>query len=157
MNTAAPAQLQQFLTFQLPSGALAMLPASQLIEILQLTLSQVVPIADMPPTLMGVCNWRGEVLWLMDLGHLLGTEPLYHQNLRQGTLSLIIIQHRGKTLGLAVKRVDQMRWCNIQQIQPSPAPHITSKLTQWLRGYWSDPQEQVVLVLDSATLIEGLV
>jgi positive phototaxis protein PixI len=152
--TAAP-QSQQFLCFQL-SQSQAMLPTQQLTEILSLNVSQVVPVPDMAPSVLGVYNWRGEILWLVDLSALLGFQPLYTRSLRQGQVSIIVIQHEGHVLGLAVDSIDQMVWCDSQQMQSPLTAQITPELARCLQGYWAPPQGEILLVLDAPRIIHGL-
>jgi positive phototaxis protein PixI len=162
MSTSAPPQqtspqqtLQQFLRLQLPGNVQAMVQTQQLTEILSLNISQVVPIADTNPAMMGVSNWRGEVLWLLDLGCWLGLEPLYQHSLRLGKLNVVIIHHQGKNLGLGVDQVEQMIWCDPSQIQPSLEPDLSPALAACLQGYWSVLGEDAVLVLNGDDIIHG--
>jgi positive phototaxis protein PixI len=148
--------LVQFLSFQLPPDTGAMLPTHQLVEITTLHLSQVVPIPDVSPALLGVCNWRGEVLWLADLGLLLGFEPLYTHSLQKGQVNTIIIQRNGRMLGLGVEQVNQMVWCDRAQIQPAHMTHLSALLTRCLQGYWTDPQNKGYLVLDGEAILNSL-
>jgi positive phototaxis protein PixI len=159
MSTPAPSQqmLQQFLRIQLPGKIQAMVQTQQLTEILSLSLSQVVPIPDTHPAMMGVSNWRGEVLWILDLGCWLGLEPLYKQSLRQGKLNVVVIQCLGKTLGLGVDQVEQMVWCDPSQIQTSLEPDLSQELAVCLQGYWSMLGEAAVLVLNGDDIINAKV
>jgi positive phototaxis protein PixI len=152
-QTAPQQTLQQFLRIQLPGNVQAMLQTLQLTEILSLNIGQVVPIPDANPAMMGVSNWRGEVLWLLDLGCWLGLEPLYKQSLRLGKLNVVVIQHLGKTLGLGVQQVEQMIWCDSSQIQTFLEPDLSLELAGCLQGYWSVPGEEVVLVLNGNDII----
>ncbi len=70
---------QQFLRFRLLPDSTALLPVHQITEVLTIPLSQIVPIPHMPAWTMGVYNWRGEILWIVDLGHLVGLTPIYQQ------------------------------------------------------------------------------
>lgn len=153
IENSAPPQLQeQFLSFVLPSDHQALLPTHQLLEILSVTSGQIIPIADMPRAVMGVFNWRGEILWMVDLGELLGFPPLFSQSLRRPHFSTLILQSQGKTLGLVVEQVAQMVWCNPAQIQATPAPRVTPELAAYLRGYYLQA-ETTWLVLDGAAII----
>lgn len=147
-------QTQQFLSFHLPPGAQALLPTEHLTEILSLTPSQIVPIPDTLPAVMGVCNWRGEVLWLVDLGSFLGFEPLHAQGSHHTHYSVIVIHHQGKIIGLTVNQVGQMVWCDPAQIQ-SPPTQITPQLTVCLQGCWLRPTGELFLVLNGMALIES--
>ncbi|HEY9828338.1 MAG TPA: chemotaxis protein CheW [Stenomitos sp.] len=145
---------QQFLRFQLPDGTLAMIAAQHLAEILSLDLHQVIPIPDMEPSMMGVCNWRGEVLWLLDLGAWLGLEALYTNGLQRGKLNVLTLQHQGITLGLGVAQVEQMVLCDLHTLKPAPTQNLSSTLASCVQGYWVDPQGSVVLGLDGTALMQ---
>ena len=84
---------QQFLRFQLqPSVPDRVAPLSWSIEIdrvtelVNLPIDRVVPMPQLPPAVMGVYNWRGEILWIIDLATFLGvndpTAPRRHTHNR---------------------------------------------------------------------------
>jgi positive phototaxis protein PixI len=160
MSNATSIQTEQFLSFHLTSTIQAMLPTQQLTEILNLPFHQIVPIPDMPPQIMGVCNWRGEVLWLVDLGYVLGSEPLFENRLqprvgsRRKACRAIVVQYQGQTLGLVVNQVNQMIWCDLAQVRALPETQLTPELAACLQGYWLTPQHETLLVLDSDLLID---
>jgi positive phototaxis protein PixI len=139
-----------FLSFSLPPDLQAMLPTENLIEILTLPTPQMVPIAHVPPEVLGVCNWRGEVLWLVDLGALIGVSP-YNIH-RQPVLSAIIIQHQGFVLGLVVEQINEMLRYDSAAIHPV----LTSpgKQSVYLKGCWFE-QGKTLWVLDCEALIES--
>jgi len=155
MTTAASERTQQFLSFFLPPHIHAMLPTQQLTEILSLAAHQIVPIPDVPPQVMGVCNWRGEVLWLLDLGYLLGAEPISNQSDHQSSYSTIVVHDQGCTLGLVVGQINRMLWCNPDQIQRLPTVQNTTPISPCLQGYWLSPQAETLLVLNSLVLINS--
>jgi positive phototaxis protein PixI len=155
MTTAASEKTQQFLSFFLPPHTNAMLPTQQLTEILSLATHQIVPIPDVPPQVMGVCNWRGEVLWLLDLGYLLGAEPISSQNYHQSSHSAIVVHAQDCMLGLVVGQINRMLWCNPAHIQPIPMAQNTASTSPCLRGYWLSSQAETLLVLDSQALIDS--
>lgn len=78
-NEVAENTKQQFLQFYLDSEIRVMLPVAQITEVLKIELARIVPIPQMPPWVMGVYNWRGDILWMVDLGHLLGLNSWYQR------------------------------------------------------------------------------
>lgn len=147
---------EQFLSFVLPPDQKVIVSTKQLIEILNISLGQIVPIPDVPPFVMGVCNWRGEVLWVADLGYILGFEPLYQQGFTQTTYKVILLRSQGQTLGLAVRNVQQMVWCNPEQIQASSDSYVTSELSSCIQGYYLSPDRELMLVLDGDALFQTI-
>lgn len=163
---------QQFLRFHLIPDTTALLSVQQITEVLTIPLPQVVPIPHMPAWVMGVYNWRGEILWLADLGHLIGLTPLYQQEMGRPSYRAIVI-HGGnqtpgrqkagtqttgrKMLGLVVNRVEDMEWCNPNLIQSPPESAVTSELVPFLRGYWLKPNNgEMYMVLDGEAIVTGV-
>jgi positive phototaxis protein PixI len=144
---------EQFLSFSLPSN-LAILPTQNLTEVLTLSAQQIVPIPDLDPSIVGVCNWRGEVLWLVDLQALLNGEAL--PPLQGSHYSAIILNHNGQTLGLLVSQVTQMVWCHPSEIQSLPhaqqKSQTHSQTSPFIQGYWISPQSDTFLVLNTAEI-----
>ncbi|WP_019502435.1 chemotaxis protein CheW [Pseudanabaena sp. PCC 6802] len=147
---------EQFLTFLLPPKQRVMISTKQLVEIVNISIGQVVPIPDVSPYVMGVSNWRGEVLWMVDLGCMLGFEPLHAASYTQATYKSILVRSQGQIMGLVVSGVEQMLWCAPDRIQTSVANYVTSDLASYLRGYYLAPDRDLTLVLDGDALAPAM-
>ena len=161
---------QQFLRFHLLPDTTAMLPVQQITEVLTISIAQVVPIPHMPAEVMGIYNWRGEILWLVDLGQLLGLASYQQLNSRSHYTTIVIHnshqvsgkqqtsnQKTGKKmLGLLISRVEDMEWCNPDLIQSPPVSAVTPNLVPFLRGYWSKSNSEILVVLDGDSIIAGM-
>jgi positive phototaxis protein PixI len=148
--TPITTQTEQFLSFVLPSN-IAIVATQNLTEVLTLNAQQIVPIPDLDRSVMGVCNWRGEVLWLVDLNVILNGEPL---PIRQGGhygghYHIIILHHDSRTIGVVVSEVTQMVWCGATDIQPLPRTKQMGQASPFLKGYWVSPQSETFLVLNA--------
>jgi len=75
---------------------------------MQILPESILSVPNMSNCILGVCIWKGETLWLVDLSALVGYEALYQQSHRLETASVIIVQYQGKTLGLVVAQVDDI-------------------------------------------------
>ncbi len=151
-TTPATTQNEQFLSFTLPSNMQVILPTQKLTEVLTLTPQQIVPIPDLDPQVMGVCNWRGEVLWIVDLAYLLNGEPL--PPLQGSHYTAIILHHEGQTLGLVVSQVTQMVWCDPTAIQPLPATKQMPQSSPLMAGYWLSPPSDTFIVLNTPAIFD---
>jgi positive phototaxis protein PixI len=151
----------QFLTFPLGSDTLAMLSVEQLTEVLTLPIGQVMPIPDMAAYVLGAYNWRGEILWVIDLGQLLGLEPLHQQMGNASSFKVIVSQPDRKSatptyLGLAVMNVDDMHWCNPSDIESAPTAAATPNLSPFLRGFTLGNQGEMLLAIDAAAIFDRM-
>jgi positive phototaxis protein PixI len=61
------AAIEQFLSFNLEADQQALLPTQQLLEIIKASLTEITAIAGLAPSVMGIYNWRGDVIWVIDL------------------------------------------------------------------------------------------
>ncbi|MGK7932994.1 MAG: chemotaxis protein CheW [Microcystaceae cyanobacterium] len=158
----------QFLRFFLMPDTHALLPIAQLTEVLNVPIQQIIPIPQMPNWVMGVHNWRGEVLWLVDLGHLLGLTPWYQQGHNRSTCRAIVIhptshqlkksRNRSQMLGLVVHKVEDIAWCHPNDIQSPPDSAVTPELAPFLRGYLLTEihENEVLVALDGEAILAAM-
>jgi positive phototaxis protein PixI len=151
------AVVEQFLSFYLEAQQ-ALLPTQQLLEIVKVSLSQITAIAGLAPSVMGIYNWRGDVIWVVDLASLLGYKPLYAQQYEQEKLQdkchIIFLRSQDNVIGFAVPRVGQMVKCDISSIQTSGLTFANPAMMQACRGYWLSGTEETFLVLDGDAIAE---
>lgn len=148
----------QFLSFSLTDENQVMLPAESLTQVLSLDPSQIVPIPDMHFSVMGVCNRRGQVLWVVDLAYLLGFDALFSQNLFYPKHSVLVIRSQGKMLGLAVHKMGSL--ISYEGVQLQPPPTIVNPQMQvlalCLKGKIASPEGKYLLVLDADAIVNFL-
>ncbi len=133
-----------------------MLKTEHLSEILTRDLVQIVPMFDMPVAVMGVTNnYRGEILWVIDLPCLLGLPPLSTCNLA-ARFNLMILRHQGQELALAVPQVGQLITCKINRMPRLSKQAIPDILEKCVEGIYQVSQSADMLVLDTARLFDLL-
>lgn len=140
---------QRFLKFKLLGEYQTLLPLENIIEVHQLSTLDILPIPETSRSILGVCSWRGDTLWLTDLNALVGNSSLWHQfpSLMQSVA--IVVQSAQKKLGLVVERVD-----DIEQIEPQSIHQNTDLCSPmwapYVAGYIADHPG---LVLDVAAIV----
>ena len=163
---ASKTEEKQFLKFYFHEGTKAMLPIKQIAEVLKIQFNQIVPIPQMPAWVMGVHNWRGDILWMVDLGHLIGFAPWYHTSVNHSKHTAIVLspnkEHsRSDTisninLGLVVSRVEDIEMFNTADIQDPPSSGINMQMEQFLQGYWLQQTEEMIMVLDGQGIVAAM-
>lgn len=131
-----------------------MLPTHQMAEIFSLDPSLIVPIPDMPMGVMGVCNWRGQVLWLVDLAYLLGIGMLSDGNFDRSKYSILVIRSEHKFLGLAVNQVGGLLTCDRSQVQPTSLISQMQVLNSCIKGQIVNSDGKILLVLNGGIIID---
>lgn len=165
-NSASSSEREPFLRFYLEPDTTALLPLLQLAEVFNIPISQIVPIAHMPSWIRGVYNWRGEILWIADLGHLVGLTPSYQQASNTLTYTTVVLQSlsnnatstnvKNQLLGVIVNRLEDIEWCNLDQIQSPPSSTVVQGLLPFLRGYWWKSDDDVLAVLDGEAIMAAM-
>ncbi|VEP18594.1 Chemotaxis signal transduction protein [Hyella patelloides LEGE 07179] len=159
------AQRKQFLRFYLEPETTIMLPIEQITEVLKVSFNKIVAIPQMPPWIMGVYNWRGEILWTADLGHLLGLNTWQEQRINSTNSTVVILSYpsgskaksmQKKSLGLIINSVEDIEWCDPNLIQPPPPSAVTPTLAPFVTGYWLKPEGEMILVLDGNSIINAM-
>jgi twitching motility protein PilI len=140
------------LRFYVESGLEFALPAQGIREVLSTHISQVTPIPNVSPFLMGVLNLRGQVIWIADIGQFLGeTKAL---SVDRGELAVIAIEANDLTVGLAVASVRGMDWLRTDDLHPIHS--IDHTIAPFLKGEWSlnsaDPTQNLRLLDPSAII-----
>ncbi|MGF1536370.1 MAG: chemotaxis protein CheW [Elainellaceae cyanobacterium] len=141
-----------------------LLPVNQLIEILTVPIGQVVPIFHLPPWVPGVYNWRGEVLWMIDLSHLLGLTPWYQQSDYGANHTLVVLDRpeshqlraeERSPLGLIVKRADGMVTGDLENLATASAASngTLDQAGEFIRGYLAG---NTVPVLDGEAILAAM-
>lgn len=162
----SPRASEQFLRFHLMPDMTGLLPIQQVTEVLTIPNGQIVPIFHMPPWVMGVYNWRGEILWMVDLGYLVGFTAFYQEPISGWAYKAVVLQASSKSatsanvksqmLGLIVNRVEDIEWCNPDSIQSPPSSTVTPELVPFLRGYWLKSNGEILVVMDGQAIIAAM-
>jgi positive phototaxis protein PixI len=157
--TAAVAQQQQYIGLNLPPDLKVLLPNTYVTEVITLSAEQIVSLPETSPCLMGLSNWRGEVLWLVDISALFGREPLYRRapNIaRLGVFDGIVVQYQQYTVGFVVDQVTQLQQLPLSEIRPLVLERKVPSIPD-LQGVWLSPQGDRAWILDTAATVNYII
>lgn len=156
---------QQFLQFALLPDTNLMISLSEIAAVLKIPLGQIVPIPEMATWVMGVYNWRGQVIWMIDLGQLLGFTPWYEQSVVASHHKAVVIHPSnqnirnsasGDLIGLVVSEVNDIELCDTNEIHSPPASAVTPELAPFLRGYWIKQNGEIIVTVDADAIFAAM-
>ncbi|NEP00616.1 MAG: chemotaxis protein CheW [Symploca sp. SIO2E9] len=129
-----PETRQRLLRFPLGLHDSALLPLEEIAGIITVELNQILPVPEMPGCVLGICNWRGEMLWLVDLNHLVGCPPL--SQIRQVLASplAIVVEVNDQPLGLVVQQVNDIELHELNYLQAATVGLFPSQLIPFILG-----------------------
>ena len=120
------------LRFPLGSEDSALIPLEQIREILSLDIAEILPVPEMPGCVLGIGNWRGEMLWLVDLNHLVGYPPL---TFVASSPLAIVVQVNNQSVGLVVEQLNDIESHDLQQLHPSVLGIFPPHLQPFVLGF----------------------
>ena len=158
---------KQFLRFRLEPDTKVMLPIEQITEVLTIAVGHIVPIPEMPAWVMGVYNWRGEILWMLDLGHLIGLNSWYETGIKTTNYTALVLSKDNSkntktksiqktSLGLIITQIEDIECCNWDVIQSPPASAISPKLAPFLQGYWLKSDGETIWTLNGLAIFAAM-
>lgn len=150
-NTSA-----QYISFTLSDNIRGMILTQQLAETINLDVGNIVQIADLPPAVVGVCGWRGDVLWLVDLSYALQLQPLLGSDYQADKCSVLRVTVNQQTFGILVAEVRQLIRCDRRAILPDISPQLKIASSPLISGQFNLSPKEVVLSIDIETLLETI-
>jgi len=139
-----PETQRRLLRFPLNYQDSALLPLEQIGEVLRVNVADILPVPEMPSCVLGICNWRGDMLWLVDLSQLLGYLSLDQQGQFADILVVLVVQVNDQSIGLVVSQVNDIEYHNLQHLQPAVPGVFPPKLLPFILG--SLPEDQGIVL-----------
>lgn len=118
LDPLPPETRQRLLRFALGTQDSALLPLEQITEILRVDVAEILSVPEVPDGVLGICNWRGEMLWLIDLCHIAGYGSPFQQEPLPTALMVMVVQFNQQSIGIGVPQVNEIELHDLQQIQP---------------------------------------
>ena len=147
---------QQFISFLLNQDVWGMIPTTQLTETINLELGTIVQIPDLPPAVIGVCSWRGEVLWLVDLSYAIGLPPLLSTDYQSAKCNVLKVTVNQQSFGILVAEVRQLVRCDRAKIQDGIPSPLKLESAQLVEGFFTAAKNTHILSIDLQGLLENL-
>ncbi|MEH2160855.1 MAG: chemotaxis protein CheW [Nostoc sp.] len=145
----------KFLSFNLGVRDTAVISLQYITEVLQVSLPEICGVPQMPSCVLGIYNWRGEMLWLVDLEAMLGYPPISQGANLLSKMMAIVLENNGKYLGLLVRQLIDIEWLDSHQMKPPSAELFYPKISPFLEGYFINESEDVIFNLDAMTIIQA--
>ncbi|NET56914.1 MAG: chemotaxis protein CheW [Symploca sp. SIO2E6] len=141
------------LRFFVPSSQEFALPATGIREVLSISPDWITAIPNSSPLLLGTINFRGQVIWVSDLGQFLGDTTML--NTDRPEINIIVIEDQETMLGLAIDRIGEMDWLDPEQLQmPNNVP---DSMAPFLRGEWllDEESNRYLLLLEQVAILRS--
>jgi positive phototaxis protein PixI len=139
---------EKFLRFRLDAEHTVLVPVKEVLTVLTVAVSEVLPVPQMSSAVLGIYNYRGEALWLVDAANQMGFQPFSTQPLKM--LSVIVVQSGSKSLGLVVSEVQDIEGYDPEELIRATPEVFSARLLPFVKGYF--PHEHTI-VLELSSLV----
>ncbi|MCF2147729.1 chemotaxis protein CheW [Desmonostoc muscorum LEGE 12446] len=147
---------QRFLRFPLNGKVNGLLPLADLRGVIQVALTEILPVPQVAEFLLGIMNWRGEAIWILDLAALLGaTHWCRREGVRNSGMAMLV-QVQNQTVGLLVEQVNTIEVYDPQERLAVSASMLPARLGSFLQGYFVDSQGSPLMLIDTHVVIQAL-
>ena len=146
---------EKFLSFNLGAKDTAIISLQNVTEILPVPLNEVCCVPQMPSCVFGIYNWRGEMLWLIDLEEMMGYFPDSYDNSFISKMTAIILEKEGKSLGLLVRHIMDIEEFNLDKMKPPSPELVTQDVAPFLQGYFINSSEEMIVNLDATAILQS--
>jgi positive phototaxis protein PixI len=128
-------------------------------ELIDIPSERVVPIPHLPLAVLGVYNWRGEVLWVVDLAVVLGDKQRQLDRAWQSYPTIVVkaLDRSGetKTIGLVVDEIADIEWCEFTASPAATGNPPQVQLSRWVKGYATSPNGETLTIIDELAIVDG--
>ena len=105
-----------------------LLPLAQIQEVLDIPKTSILPVPYMTSCVLGIYNYRGNMLWLVDLAQQLGDRSSLSNSSHHPTLSILVVSREdGELIGFSVSKVLDIEDYHIEELE-LPNPSFFSEL-----------------------------
>ena len=141
------------LRFTVPSGSEFALAAVGVREVMSVYLDRITPIPNASPFFLGTYNWRGQVIWVADLGQFLGDRVLV--NTDQNEVSVLIVEDQELVMGFAVDGVANTEWLDLDRMSLSQS--IPPAMQPFIKGVYAtaDVNHPELRLLDRVAILRS--
>ena len=145
-------QQKQYLGFALDEEINALIALAELGGIINILQKDIVAVPDLPAWALGLYNWRGDIVWVIDLGQMLQFRPLNSRKNNLDKSAVLVIKAGKNYLGLAVDQVNELYWCDPAEVESPPTVDIAQLLLPILKGLVLNPEGTILWVVDPTAI-----
>jgi positive phototaxis protein PixI len=148
----APAEIgERFLRLQLCPETSSLLEVKDIAAVISVLVTDILPVPHMPSCVLGLYNWRGEMLWLIDLGQQVGFPGLLSDSSSLSQCMAVIVEINGQALGFCVSQVHDIESHDLQSLHMASSEMFSEKFLFFIKGYLTGDR---TTVLNLSTLLQ---
>ena len=143
---------ERFLQFSLQGGIKALIALADLHGTMKISLQDILPVPQVAEFWLGIINWQGEAIWIVDLGALMVASHWCNKDTILPSGMAILIEIEGNTIGLLVEQVNGIETYEPRLCLPMAEINYDARLKDLFKGYFLGDSGESYLVFDTPSL-----
>ena len=143
---------ERFLQFSLQGGIKTLIPLADLHGTIEVSLQEILPVPQVAEFWLGIINWQGEAIWIVNLGALIGSSHWCQQDTILPSGMAILIAINGNTIGLLVEQVNGIETYEPQLCLPMAGLSSNPRWKAVFKGYFLSDTGEPYLVFNTTSL-----
>jgi positive phototaxis protein PixI len=119
--------------------------------VLSLECTQISPVPEMSPCVLGICNWQGEMLWVIDFCNFVGYAQLLQAPIASVLMVMVMqIDHlsvasgRSQSIGIAVPSIYEIEFHDLHSLQPVVPSLFSPELLPLILGLLPERNDPIL-------------
>jgi positive phototaxis protein PixI len=139
---------ERFLGFEIQADLQALVNLNNLQGAIEIELTEILPVPQMAPYLLGILNWRGKSTWIVDLARFMGGAYYRDRHPQHRKATVLILQAGSESIGFVVDRTISVANYDPVAALPLDDNAVSPQIRSFLYGYFLDAQHKSWLLLD---------
>lgn len=135
-------EITRFLNIEYSHNELAAVNLSHISEVIRISIHDILPIPQLPEYVLGIYNYRGSILTMVDLSQKLGKTSFFWQDhiysFQDSNLFALVIQHEDSMLGFVIPKIIDIKHLEHADIEQPNTVFFTPSLLPFISGYVKD-------------------
>ena len=146
-------QGERFLQFSLKEEIKGLVSLADLQGTGEIFLTNILPVPQVAECWLGLTNWQGEAIWMLDLAQLVGATNWYRQETVKQSGMAMLIGMESQTLGLLVENIQGIEIYDRKHCLPVAEINSTNKMRSLFHGYFLDGRGEPSMLLNIESLL----
>jgi len=138
----------RFLQFNLNQEFNALLPLGELQGVIDVKIEDILPVPQVKEFWLGIFNWRGQAIWILDLANLIGANHWCKKSRIKDAGILILVRVEERIIGAIVEEVSTIAVLDPNLKLPLSESMMMENWGNFFTGYFLDRENKPLMLLD---------
>lgn len=138
----------RFLKFSLNQQVNTLLPLGKLQAVINVKIEDILPVPQVKEFWLGIINWRGQAIWILDLASLIGANHWCRGTEIKDAGMAILVKIEDRIIGFLVEKVSTIATLDSSKQLSLSESMLPENWAAFFSGYFLDPDNNPLMLID---------